>query len=627
LQKTKKFIRISKEKELSLSRMIGVFMLFNVLATYYQQLEETSSRLTIRDILVDLFEKSSNNEDIGIIARLTSGQIFYAWEETKIGMAEKSVLNAVIKAYGIPKKTAEELLNKFGDVGTVIEKVRRTKKIKSLMTPKPWTIQDILDGLRKIGSYSGKDSTKKKDALIARYVSIMSKTEAKFFVRMFTNDLRIGVKDKSIIDALAIYKFNDIKVKETLEKAYNVYPDIQHICLITLNEGLEGIGKISLKPGIPFHGMAAQRLDSFTEIHEKLGDDFAVEWKYDGERIQVHIDKEQITLYTRRYDNATNQFPDIVKELLRVFKGRRLIFEGELVAYNKKTGKLRPFQELMRRRRQYDIEQISKELPVNLFVFDLLFEDGKEYIDFSYKERRNKLEILLNSIDSNQIQPSHQKIISSDDEFEEAFSNAIDAFCEGLIAKRLDASYKSGKRGWEWIKLKKDYTSQALSDTFDLVVVGGFHGRGRRTGMIGTFLLACYNKNTEKLETVCKLGTGFSEEQLKEFSKLLQPLTVISAVSTLIYNNTALKPDIWFKPEIVFEIQGAELTISPSHTCAQNLIEGDDRGLSLRFPRFIKLREDRAVPDITTSDQIFDFYLSQSYVKTDETKIDDQNNS
>lgn len=598
-------------------------MEFKTLTLYYQKMENISSRLELRSLLVQLFKESKNPErDIGLIARLTCGQVYFPWEETKIGMAEKSILSAVIKAFSIPPNKAEKMLVKYGDVGTVVEKSNILKKTSlanmGIISQKPWNLSQILEGLREIGTFSGKESLKRKNGLIRKYLAIMSKNEAKFYVRMFTDDLRIGVKDKTIIDALAVYKFDDVKEKNVIEEAYNVFPDIEKICNIALSDGKEGLQRIMLTPGIPFHVMAAQRLNNLVEIKEKLGEKFAVEWKYDGERMQIHIDQNEVTLFTRRYDKATKQFPDLIDEIRRVFKDKRLIIEGELVAFDKETKRLKPFQELMRRRRQHDIEKFATDYPVYLFIFDILLDGEEVFLKLPYERRRSYLEKLVESINSKIIFASHQKIIDSEESFELAFQESIDALCEGLMAKKLSSPYISGKRGWEWIKLKKDYMS-SLNDTLDLVVIGGFHGRGRRTGMIGTFLMASYNKLTNELETVCKLGTGFTEDQLKEYSSDLQEYIINSPPSNLVYRELTIKPDIWFQPKMLFEIEAADLTISPSHTCSHKSIESETHaGISLRFPRFIRIRQDKSLEEITSSEEILEMFLSQGQIIEEE---------
>ncbi|MHA1833045.1 MAG: ATP-dependent DNA ligase, partial [Candidatus Baldrarchaeia archaeon] len=343
------------------------------------------------------------------------------------------------------------------------------------------------------------------------------------------------------------------------------------------------------------------------EILEKLGGKCAAEYKYDGERIQAHKKGNQITLFSRRLENISSQYPDAIQLLKEHVKTDEAVLEGECVAIDLDTGELRPFQELMHRRRKYGIEKAMEEYPVSLFLFDALYVNGKDLTLQPYMVRRKTLEEIIKQ--SDRVQLAKRIITNNVEELEKFFLEAIENGCEGLVCKSIgkESIYQAGARGWLWIKYKRDYKSE-MTDTVDLVVVGAFHGRGKRAGTYGALLLAAYNPDRDIFETVTKCGTGFTDEDLAKLPKTLEKHVIPHKHPRV---QSLLKADVWFEPAVVLEILGAEITLSPVHTCAMNKIRKES-GLAIRFPRFTgNYRFDKAPEDATTTNEIIEMYQKQ----------------
>jgi len=341
------------------------------------------------------------------------------------------------------------------------------------------------------------------------------------------------------------------------------------------------------------------------EILAKLGGTCAAEHKYDGIRVQAHRTADgTLELYTRRLERVSDQFPDAAKALAAGLRPREAILEGEVVAVDPASGELRPFQDVMFRRRKYGIAEATRDVPVSLFCFELLYADGQDLTGLPYLERRARLAEAITP--SARLRLATATQVGDPDALEAQFQQAVADGCEGLICKSLspDAGYQAGARGWLWIKLKRDYRSE-LSDTLDLVVVGALAGRGRRAGIYGALLLAAYDPDSERFQTVCKCGTGFSDAELAALPERLAPLARAERPPRVDARRTA---DVWFEPAVVVEVLAAELTLSPTHTAAWDLLK-EDAGLALRFPRFTgRWREDKSATDATTVGEVVDLY-------------------
>jgi DNA ligase-1 len=411
----------------------------------------------------------------------------------------------------------------------------------------------------------------------------------------------------TVLDALAIAYGGGKEARELVERAYNISSDLGRVARTVAEKGLRGIKKFQVLVGEPIRPMLAERLSSPEEILEKLGGKCIAEYKYDGERIQIHKKGDEINLFSRRLENISSQYPDAIALVKSCVKARDAMLEAECVAIDTDTGEMRPFQELMHRRRKYGIEKAIEEYPVSLFMFDALFVDGNDLTLEPYPIRRQALEDAIK--ESDRVKVAKYIITNDVKELEKFFLEAIENGCEGLVCKSMaeDSVYQAGARGWLWIKYKRDYKSE-MTDTVDLVVVGAFHGRGKRAGAYGALLLAAYNPDNDTFETVTKCGTGFTDADLAKLPNMLKKHVVPHKHPRV---NSIMEAEVWFEPAIVLEILGAEITLSPIHTCAMDAVRKGS-GLAIRFPRFTgNYRFDKAAEDATTISEIVEMYQKQ----------------
>ncbi len=389
-----------------------------------------------------------------------------------------------------------------------------------------------------------------------------------------------------------------------MERAYNVSSDLGRVAEVLARDGIDALADIHLEVGVPLRAMLSERLPSAEEVFEKLGR-CAFEYKYDGLRVQAHL-SDDIRLFSRRLEDITGQFPDLVEGLRGAFTGTEAVIEGEAVPVDPNTGEFLPFQVVSRRRgRIYDLDAAQEEYPVRLYLFDCLFLDGADMTQEPWETRRVALESCVEPQD---VVDLGKFIVTEDLEETEAFFNeSIAAGCEGLMAKALDSPYQAGSRGWNWIKYKREYKAE-LTDTLDLVVVGAFAGRGRRAGFYGTLLLAAYREEDDTFPTLCKLGSGLTDEDLAGLEALLAEWKRDQKHPRVV---SELEADFWFAPGKIMEIRGAEVTLSPVHQCGWGAVR-EGAGLAIRFPRFTgRWREDKAAEDATTEKEVVDMYREQ----------------
>jgi len=580
-------------------------LLYSEIADVYEKIEATTKRLEMTDLLVSLLKKTPK-EIIDKVVYLTQGKIYPDFVKLEIGVAERLALKALAHASGWPESEIEEDLKKTGDIGETAQNFIAKKK-QITFFQKPLTVLKVYETFDKMAKASGPGAIDTKVTLLAGLLADATSKEAKYIMRTVTGNLRLGIADMTVLDALAIAYGGGKETRELVERAYNISSDLGKVAKVLAEEGLEGIKKFRVVVGNPIRPMLAERLSSPEEILEKLGGKCIAEYKYDGERIQAHKRGDEITLFSRRLEDISDQYPDAIELLRRHVIAKEAIVEAECVAIDPDTGEMRPFQELMHRRRKYGIERAMEEYPVSLFMFDALYVDGKDLTLEPYPIRRKTLEGIIQEGERVKLAKS---ITTSDvKELETFFLEAVEDGCEGLVCKSIasDSIYQAGARGWLWIKYKRDYKSE-MTDTVDLVVVGAFHGRGKRAGTYGALLLAAYNPENDTFETVCKCGTGFTDEDLAKLPEMMKKHVIRHKHPRV---NSLIEADVWFEPKVVIEVLGAEITLSPIHTCAMNTIR-QGNGLAIRFPRFTgNYRLDKAAEDATTTAEIAEMYQKQ----------------
>ena len=587
-------------------------MQFGDLAEVFDRLEKTSSRLEMTDILAEFF-RNVKPEEIRKTIYLSVGRLHPDFVPLELGMADKLVLKAIASVSGRRSEEVEDLWTKTGDPGEVAEMLIAKKKQMTLFS-EPLSFQNVIEGLTAIENASGKDSQDKKMKLLARMLHDSSPLEARYLCRIVTGRIRVGAGTMTAMDALAS-AFASKEDRPDIERAFNITCDMGLVAETLASGGLDAVKGIEVSVGNPVKVMLAERLRSLPEIMERLGGKCAFEYKYDGIRVQAHIKKGPggfVKLFSRRLEDLTSNFPDIGEALLRQLKGREAIVEGECVAYDPDTGTLQPFQNVTHRRKKHGMEKAVEDIPVRIFLFDMLYCDGEDYTLKPYSFRRMRLESSFKDDDSeryDRIGYTSRAIIDSDEKAQEFFDGAIAARCEGIMAKSLseDSVYRAGSRGFLWIKYKKDYT-QALVDSFDLTVVGAFYGMGKRAGKYGALLMAAYDPDTGRFGTACKLGTGFDDAFLDAMPGLLEKYRCETKPASL---DAEMVPDVWFIPGVVLEVTAADISLSPIHTIAYGTVK-EDAGLGLRFPRFTgRVRDDKTPEQCTTASEIVEFYRMQ----------------
>ncbi len=581
-------------------------MLYSELADTFDRLEATGSRLEMTDILAD-FIRGVDRSELRNIIYLSQGKLHPDFIAKELGMADKLVLKAISFTSGAPESKAEELWIKTGDPGEVAEKLISKKKQMTLFAEE-LTVDRVFKGLTAIQDAEGKDSQDKKMKLLANMLHDSGPIEARYLCRIVTGRMRVGAGDMTILDALAL-AFATKEDRPVIERAFNVTCDIGYVAETIAEGGMEAINKIGVSIENPIKVMLAERLPSVAEVVAKMGGSCAMEYKYDGIRVQAHVGKDSVKLYSRRWEDLTTNFPDIAEALRARCKAGEVIIEGECVAVDPETGFMLPFQAVTHRRKKHGMDEAVKEISVRIFMFDILYRDGEDMTNRPYLERRSELESTFDIGDK--VQMTTMRLVNSSEEGEEFFANAIAARCEGIMAKSTsqDSIYRAGSRGFLWIKYKKDY-QQALTDSFDLAVVGAFYGMGKRAGKYGALLMAAFNSDSGKFETVCKLGTGFDDAFLDSMPEMLNSGLSDKKPKTV---EAEMVPDVWFQPSVVLEVVAAEITLSPIHTAARDVLK-EGSGLGIRFPRFTgRVRDDKSPEQCTTVGEIIEMFEMQAH--------------
>src|SRR6059036_2721435 len=577
-------------------------MQFARVVDVYEKIEATTKRLEMTELLVGLLRETPK-EDLDKVVYLTQGRIHPDYAGIELGLAEKMVMRVLAHATGLDDARVARLWKEKGDVGLVAQEAIGARRQKPLEST-PLTTAKVYQLLDAIARESGEGSQERKIRLLSDLLGNATPREAKYIVRMVVGQMRLGVADMTIVDALAA-TFATKADRPRVERAYNVSSDLGEVTRVLASKGIDGLNEIHLKLFRPIRAMLAERLETLEAIFERMGK-AALEYKYDGLRVQAHVSPKRIELFSRHLENITVQFPEIVDGLRSAVRDRALIVEGEAVPVDPNTGEFLPFQEVSRRRgRKTDLERMAKEFPVTLFAFDCLLRSDEDLTARHYVERRKALEAVVKPNDG--IRHSTVRLTEDVKQAEAFFDDALQAGCKGLMAKALDSTYDAGARGYKWIKFKREY-SAALSDTIDLVIVGTFAGRGKRAGSYGALLMAAYDDQEDLFRTTCKLGTGFDDETLFTLPEKLKAAKRDRKPARV---DSKLEPDVWFEPTTVLEVRGAELTVSPVHTAAWGAIR-PGAGLAVRFPRFTgRWRDDKGPGDATTTKELLEMYRQQ----------------
>ena len=578
-------------------------MKFSVLSDSLEKMESTTKRIELTDILVELL-KNTHASIISKVIYLIQGKIRPNFEGVELGIAEKLVIRAISKSSGITTKKIEDDYNDGGDLGKTGANILR-QKTQTTFTAETITLERVYDTLLKISKLEGKGSQDMKMKYISSLLNDATPIESKFILKILLGTLRLGIAENTTMDALAIAFTNEKSNRELVENAYNVSSDLGKVSEVLATEGINGILKFTTSLFSPIRPMLADRVKSEDDAFKKIKNDFAAEYKLDGERAQIHKKNNEIVLFSRSLENITRYYPDVVEKISKCINANDGIFEAEIVAVNENTGNFLPFQELMHRRRKYKLEQAVSDYPITVNFFDVLYYNQTDYLEKPYMERRKTLENIIKENNFAKLVP--MSIVSNEGDVTESLENSINSGCEGLMLKVIDSPYRAGTRGNNWLKLKREYQNE-LGDSLDLVVVGAFFGRGRRTGKYGTLLLSSYNSESDTFPTICKVGTGFTDENLDQLFQILSSKVTLKKNPRV---ESTMEADIWFEPELVLEIVASEISLSPMHKTGLNMIR-KDIGFALRFPKFTgKIRSEKSAEDASVDEEVLALYKNQ----------------
>ena len=576
-------------------------MQYETVAEAYRDLEQVSGRLALIERLAVLVAATPPGL-LPTVCYLCQGLIAPEFAGVDLGVAEKLAVRAVAAATGAAPEQVAAGLRETGDLGQAAEQLLA---VSGSGRPASLSVTVVVDTLHQIAEAEGPGSQGRKLDLLAGLLTEATPLEARYLLRLVTGGLRLGIGTPTILDALAQVYAGGRAARPVAERAYNICCDLGQVAAALVGGGVAEVEQIRVRPGNPVRAMLAQRLSDAGEILAKLGGECAAEYKYDGVRVQAHRTAGgAIELFTRRLERVSTQFPDVVEVLAAGLGPREAIVEGEVVAYDASAGELRPFGEVMFRRRKYGIAEAVRDVPVGLFCFELLYADGQDLTTLPYPQRRAALAEAITP--SAQLRLTTAAEVTAPAALDAAFEQAVTDGCEGLVCKSVSpaSGYQAGARGWQWIKLKRDYRTE-LSDTVDLVVVGAFYGRGRRAGVYGAVLLAAYDPDADIFRAVTKCGAGFSDADLAALPARLAPLARPQRPAQV---DARQQPDVWFEPGLVLEILSAELTLSPNYTAGWGQVK-QDAGLAMRFPRFTgRWRDDKAPQDATTTGELVGLY-------------------
>jgi DNA ligase-1 len=579
-------------------------MEFSIIAEIFEKMENTTKRIELTNLLVELLKKTPK-KIIPNAVYLLQGIIRPNFEGVELGVAEKLAIHAISKSSGLSIKKIEDDYKKCGDLGLTASNILKLKT-QTTFTVEKITLERVYETLFKIAKLEGKGSQDLKMKYISSLLNDATPLEAKFVVKILLGTLRLGIAENTVMDALAIAFTGKKENKMQIENAYNVSSDLGKVSLLIATGGIDEIKKFKISLFSPIRPMLADRVKSEKEAIKKMSKVFAAEYKLDGERVQIHKQENKVVLFSRRLENITQYYPDIVENVKKSLNVDDGVFEAEIVPVNENTGEFLPFQELMHRRRKHKLEKAISQYPITVNFFDVLYFDKKDCLNLEYSERRKILEKLVIEDDFSKLVP--MLFVKNENEIEDFLENSINSGCEGLMLKTLDAPYRAGTRGSNWLKLKREYRNE-LGDSLDLVVIGAYFGRGRRTGLYGTLLLGTYNPEKDDFPSVCKVGTGFTDESLDQLYQILSNKITLKKNSRIM---SEMEADVWFEPELVLEIVASEITLSPIHKTGLNLIRKGS-GFALRFPKFTgKIRYEKAVEDASTDEEVLTLYKRQS---------------
>jgi DNA ligase-1 len=549
---------------------------YSELVSVYEALIATPAKLEKTAILSE-FLKGVSPSMLRILPHLITGDIFPEWER-ELGVGPGLLYNSVAFVTGVRKKELENSIREHGDTGLAVRELFEKKPQTTLFSQK-LTVEGVYDNFSKIAIASGKGAQDKKTKYLSDLLSNATPIEAMYLVRTVLSELRIGVAEGLLRDAIADAFEMDVQV---VERAIMLTNDLGLVTATAEAAGTMGLKELTVQVGRPLRPMLAQSMPTLEEAIKKAGQ-AAIETKYDGARVQIHKSGDKIMIFSRRLEEVTDALPDVVESALSGIKAEEAILDGETVAVDPVTRRPKPFQDILRRfRRKYGVEEKAAEIPFETYIFDVLFLDGELVIDRPLSERRAKLEAIIDE-QKQRFMLAEQLVTSEFTETGDFYNRALDSGHEGVMVKNLDSAYIIGSRVGYMYKIKP------IAESLDLVILGAIWGEGKRAGWLSSYYLGARDELGE-YKYVGRVATGVSEQQLADYTELLRPF--IEFIDGR---------EVKLMPEVVVEVGYQEIQKSPKY----------DSGFALRFPRVIRLRDDKSTEEVDTLERMEELYKRQ----------------
>lgn len=586
-------------------------MTFKLFCNKLEAIEKTSSRNEISNLLSDIYSTASV-EEVKPITYLIQGRVNPKYVQREFSLGEKQLIKALSEFYAVEVMELTKRYNEIGDFGNTAFEFADNHLKSTSNKISELSIQDVFIKLNELQEIEGKDSVQRKLASIQNTLKSLSPIEVKYFFRIILANLGLGLSDKTIIDSLSIMCVKDKGIRDEIELAFGrkcdlgqIASDLKEIEVDDTEQYREYLLAVKIQPGIPVSAKLVEREKGTNEIFERLGKCY-IQPKFDGLRCQIHAfgqnDKVCIRLFSRNLEEFTGSFPDIVEEVEKLYEAvgkQDFVIDSEAIGVNLETGKYLQFGETMKRKRKHGVEEYAKNIKIQVHAFDILYLNH-DILEEKIEVRMEKLQNLLNKYKGSVLKMSQTDLLENAEEISEVFNKYVDEGLEGIIAKKTGTIYLPGTRNFDWIKLKRSSES-SLNDTVDAVVLGYYYGKGARAALgIGGILVGVYDKSTDSYLTLCKVGTGFSEEDFTKYKSDLDKIVLPKGDEQKYCTKIAkqIMPDVWVEPKVTTEIEADEITVSELHSA----------GLSLRFPRIKKWGRDKLPTQSTTVEELRRMY-------------------